>query len=259
MERWSGRVALVTGASMGIGASVARRLVAEGMKVVGAARSIDKLQDEEVLAMFAKIKKDLGGMDVCINNAGFTHNKSLLGLGIYPSALKPTHPPVFLTPLLSCGFTERSPKEWREMMDLNVVALCLCTRESIASMRERGVDDGHIIHINSIAGHRVNPNKAIHFYAATKFAVTALTEGLRQELREANSNIRISAISPGVVETEFVMNARLAKDANAAKKLYKERGSMSADDVTATLVHILGAPPHVQIHDVQLRPVTQVI
>ncbi|XP_050723083.1 dehydrogenase/reductase SDR family member 11-like [Eriocheir sinensis] len=150
MERWSGRVALVTGASMGIGASVARRLVAEGMKVVGAARSIDKLlamadelkgqrgalipikcdltKDEEVLAMFAKIKKDLGGVDVCINNAGFAHNKSLL---------------------------EGSPKEWREMMDLNVVALCLCTRESIASMRERGVDDGHIIHISRYAWFRL--------------------------------------------------------------------------------------------------------
>ncbi|XP_050723015.1 dehydrogenase/reductase SDR family member 11-like [Eriocheir sinensis] len=254
MERWSGRVALVTGASMGIGASVARRLVAEGMKVVGAARSIDKLQalaselkgqrgtlipikcdltkDEEVLAMFAKIKKDLGGVDVCINNAGFTHNKSLL---------------------------EGSPKEWREMMDLNVVALCLCTRESIASMRERSVDDGHIIHISSFSGHRVTPNKAVHFYSATKYSVTALTEGLRQELREANSNIRISAISPGLVETEFIANARLAEDANAAKKFYKERGSLSADDITATLVHILSAPPHVQIHDVLIRRITQAL
>ncbi|XP_050723081.1 dehydrogenase/reductase SDR family member 11-like [Eriocheir sinensis] len=252
MERWSGRVALVTGASMGIGASVARRLVAEGMKVVGAARSIDKLQaladelkgqrgtfipvkcditkDEEVLAMFAKIKKDLGGVDVCINNAGFTHNKSLL---------------------------EGSPKEWREMMDLNVVALCLCTRESIASMRERGVDDGHIIHISSVAGHKIFPN--IRFYAATKFAVRALTEGLRQELRESESNIRISAISPGVVETEFAVNCHLVEDASAVKKYYKEYGCLSAEDITATLVHLLSAPPHVQIHDVVMRPTLQVL
>ncbi|XP_050724047.1 uncharacterized protein LOC127002278 [Eriocheir sinensis] len=253
MERWSGRVALVTGASMGIGASMARRLVAEGMKVVGAARSIDKLQamadelkgqrgtfipikcditkDEEVLAMFAKIKKDLGGVDVCINNAGFTHNKSLL---------------------------EGSPKEWREMMDLNVVALCLCTRESIASMRERGVDDGHIIHINSLCGHYIYTNASyLHFYTATKFAVTALTEGLRQELREANSNIRISAISPGWVKTDIVVNCHLAEDAEAAKKFYEEHGSVEADDITATLVHVLSAPPNVQIHDVLIRSVKQ--
>ncbi|XP_050723080.1 dehydrogenase/reductase SDR family member 11-like [Eriocheir sinensis] len=252
MERWSGRVALVTGASMGIGASVARRLVAEGMKVVGAARSIDKLQaladelkgqrgkfipikcditkDEEVLAMFAKIKVDLGGVDVCINNAGFAHNKRLL---------------------------EGSPKEWREMMDLNVVALCLCTRESIASMRERGVDDGHIIHISSEDGHYVPPDIGFHFYSATKFAVKALTEGLRQELREANSNIRISAISPGWVETEFVVNCHLVEDASAAKKFYEEQRSLSADDIAATLVHILTAPPQVQIHDVLIRHARQ--
>ncbi|KAG0722049.1 Dehydrogenase/reductase SDR family member 11 [Chionoecetes opilio] len=143
MERWSGRVALVTGASAGIGASVARRLVAEGMRVVGAARSVERVQaladelkgqpgtlipikcditkDDQVVSMFARIKRELGGVDVCVNNAGIAVFKDLL---------------------------EGSPEEWRRMLDLNVVALCLCTREAVASMRERGVDDGHVIHLN---------------------------------------------------------------------------------------------------------------
>lgn len=249
MERWVGRVALVTGASAGIGASVARKLVAKGMKVVGAARSVERVQaladelkdqpgslmpikcdltkDDQVLNMFARIKERLGGVDVCINNAGVLIPKSLL---------------------------EGTPEDWRKMLDLNVVALCLCTRETVKSMRERGVDDGHIIHINSTGGHNVKVMFGNGYYCGTKHMVTALTEALRQELRQANSNIRISAISPGAVETEFAVNAGMSKE--AATKLYQQMSCIQADDVTDTLVHVLSAPSHVQIHDVLLRATT---
>ncbi|KAG0726367.1 Dehydrogenase/reductase SDR family member 11 [Chionoecetes opilio] len=248
MERWSGRVALVTGASAGIGASVARRLVAEGMRVVGAARRVERVQaladelkgqpgtlipikcditkDDQVVSMFARIKRELGGVDVCVNNAGLAVFKDLL---------------------------EGSPEEWRRMLDLNVVALCLCTREAVASMRERGVDDGHVIHLNSITGHYIPELPGFHFYCGTKQMVTTLTEALRLELRRANSKIRISSISPGRVETEFVVNT-YGMSQDAAQQFYQERPRMQADDITDSLIHVLAAPPHVQIHDVLIWP-----
>uniref|UniRef100_A0A0P4WJ72 Dehydrogenase/reductase SDR family member 11 n=1 Tax=Scylla olivacea TaxID=85551 RepID=A0A0P4WJ72_SCYOL len=250
MERWAGRVALVTGASAGIGASVARRLVAHGMRVVGAARSVDRVQaiaeelkgqpgslipmkcdltkDDQVLDMFARIKQDLGGVDVCINNAGMSVAKSLL---------------------------EGTPEDWRKILDLNVVALCLCTREAVASMKERGFD-GHIIHINSIYGHCIPPQSVSHFYTGTKHMVTALTEALRQELRQANSNIKISAISPGLVDTEFLMRA--GRTPEQARQIYHEMPNLQADDVTDSLIHALSAPPHVQVHDIIVRPAKSV-
>lgn len=86
------------------------------------------------------------------------------------------------------------------MFNVNVLALSICTRESVQLMRDSGVDDGHIINICSIAGHTVYAKPT---YSATKFAVRALTEGLRRELIAAGSHIRSTEISPGFVETEF--------------------------------------------------------
>ncbi|XP_042859667.1 dehydrogenase/reductase SDR family member 11-like [Penaeus japonicus] len=249
MERWVGRVALVTGASVGIGAAICRQLVGAGMKVVGAARSVEKIQalsnelsgkpgsltamkcdlskDSDVMNLFTSIKQQFGGVDVCINNAGLSHNHSLL---------------------------DGTPEEWREMLDVNVVALCLCTREAVASMRERNVDDGQIIHISSMSGHRVTPNPAVHFYTATKYAVTALLEGLRLELRDAKSHIRVAAVSPGIVETEFA--PRMQKS-EAGRKLYTTLECLQPDDIASSVLHVLSAPPHVQIHDILVRPTEQ--
>ncbi|KAM8835297.1 dehydrogenase/reductase SDR family member 11-like [Synchiropus picturatus] len=253
MERWRGRVALVTGASVGIGAAVARALVQQGMKVVGCARNVDKIEklaaecqsagykgmlipykcdlsnEEEILSMFSAIKTLQKGVDVCINNAGLAHAE----------------------PLLS-GTTEG----WRDMINVNVLALSICTREAYKSMRERNVDDGHIININSMCGHRVIPNSDAHFYCATKYAVTALTEGLRQELQEAKTHIRATCISPGIVETEFAF--RLHKnDPEKAAAVYENIKCLKAEDVASAVTYVLSAPAHVQIGDVQMRPVEQ--
>ncbi|KAK3885247.1 hypothetical protein Pcinc_010521 [Petrolisthes cinctipes] len=252
MERWSGRVALVTGASSGIGAAIARCLVTKGMKVVGVARNIDKIKtmaaelsnhpgsltaikcditkDDQVLNLFSEIQKQFGGVDVCINNAGISYNHTLL---------------------------EGTPEEWRTMLDVNVVGLSLCTREAVASMRQRGIDDGHIIHINSLSGHRVSKNTPIlHFYSATKHAVTALTKGLQQELHAIKSHIRVTAISPGIVETEFV--PRMLNDKEKGQEIYRSLESLTAEDIAASVVHALGAPTRVQIHDIQLGPAEQI-
>ncbi|CAL4127279.1 unnamed protein product, partial [Meganyctiphanes norvegica] len=248
MERWSGRVALVTGASVGIGAGICRALVKHGMKVVGTARNVNQIQalsqelsgetgsltaikcdlrkDTEVLALFSTIKKQFGGVDVCINNAGMSSNHRLL---------------------------EGTPDEWREMLDVNIVSLCLCTKEAVRSMRERGVNDGQVIHISSILAHIQQCGATSHFYLATKWAVKALTEGLRQELRDLKSNIRIASISPGIVETEF--SYRKNKDnPEIAKKMYSSLEALQPQDVAATVVHVLSAPQHVQIHDILMRP-----
>ncbi|XP_030600420.1 dehydrogenase/reductase SDR family member 11-like [Archocentrus centrarchus] len=254
MERWRGRVALVTGASVGIGAAIAVELVRCGMKVVGCARDVGKIQklsaecqsaghpgvlvpfkcdltkEEDILSMFAAIKEQHKGVDVCINNAGLAHPELLIN-----------------------GKTSG----WKNMMDVNVLALSICTREAYQSMKERNVDDGHIININSICGHRVVPNANLHFYTATKYAVTALTEGLRQELRAENTHIRATCISPGLVETEFAL--RLYRDhPDIAAGAYSAYKPLEAIDVANAVTYVLSAPPHVQIGDVQLKGTEQV-
>uniref|UniRef100_A0A674NYC3 Dehydrogenase/reductase SDR family member 11 n=1 Tax=Takifugu rubripes TaxID=31033 RepID=A0A674NYC3_TAKRU len=239
MDRWKGRVALVTGASVGIGAAVARALVQQGMRVVGCARNVDKIEklaaecqsagysgtlipykcdlsnEEEILSMFSAIKTMQQGVDVCINNAGLAHSE----------------------PLLS-GKTEG----WKNMIDVNVLALSICTREAYKSMKERNVDDGHIININSMGGHRMVPSADEHFYCATKYAVTALTEGIRQELREANTHIRATCISPGIVETEFAFRHHNS-DPEKAAAVYESMKCLKADDVASAVTFVLSAPP----------------
>lgn len=119
-------------------------------------------------------------------------------------------------------------------------------------MRAKG-DSGHVIHVSSVSGHRVPGGSGV--YSATKFAVRSLTEGLRLELRELGSKIRVSALSPGFVETEFA--AHFHKDPKAADEVYGQYKVLDADDVTDALVYLLGAPEHVQIHDVIMRPTAQ--
>ncbi|XP_078535911.1 dehydrogenase/reductase SDR family member 11 isoform X2 [Lissotriton helveticus] len=254
MERWKGRVALVTGASVGIGAAVARLLVQHGMKVVGCARSVDKIEklaaecesagysgtlipykcdlsnEEEILSMFSAIKTLHQGVDVCINNAGLARPE----------------------PLLS-GKTEG----WRTMIDVNVLAVSICTREAYQSMKERDVDDGQIININSVLGHIFQTRSSSHFYSATKHALKALTEGVRQELREAKSHIRVTSISPGLVETEFAYQFN-NNDREKAAEMYSSFKCLEAADIANAVVYVLGTPRHVQVGELLLRPTEQI-
>ncbi|XP_026138449.1 dehydrogenase/reductase SDR family member 11-like isoform X2 [Carassius auratus] len=244
MDRWKGRVALVTGASVGIGAAIAKSLVQHGMKVVGCARNVEQIQksaadcvssgfsgtlipykcdlsvEDDVLSMFSWIKVQHQGIDVCINNAGLALPE----------------------PLLS-GKTSG----WRTIMDVNVIALSVCTREAYQSMKERKIDDGHIININSADA---------HFYTASKYAVTALTEGLRQELREAKTNIRATCICPGIVKTEFAYRL-FSENPEKAAATYKSEKCLQAVDIANAVVYVLSAPPHVQIGDIEITPVDQ--
>ncbi|XP_021929710.1 farnesol dehydrogenase-like [Zootermopsis nevadensis] len=230
MERWSGRVAVVTGASSGIGAAIAEELVKKGLKVVGLARRQERIQElskslksakgklyavkcdvskeSDVQGAFKWVKDNLGGVDILVNNAAAGYDTSLIN-----------------------GSTE----EMKKMLDLNVLGLSVCTKEALQSMKERGVDDGHIIHINSLAGH-MPPGEKYAIYYATKHAVTALTEGLRRELVKQNSKIRVTSLSPGLVKTEMPPQAFL----DACPYL-------NAEDIADGVLYVLGTPPHVQV------------
>lgn len=242
MDRWKGRVALVTGSSRGIGAGIVRELVKHGMKVVACARNVQKIKElkeqlasaglagevipvecdlrneEAILTMFEFIRKQYGGVDLCVNNAGIGPSSTLL---------------------------EGTTEQWKEMIDVNVLALCICTREAVKSMQERNVDDGQIVHISSMSGHRLT-NKEENFYSGTKQAVRALTEGLRSELRLAKSHIRVASISPANVYTDMT-----AADGPSAYRF------LDVSDIVDALIYLLSAKPHAQVHDILLRSVEQ--
>lgn len=239
------KVALVTGASAGIGRAIAELLLDRGLRVAACARrkgrlldigggahgdrllplEVDLRDERAILGMFDAIRAMWGGVDVLVNNAGLGHH----------------------APLVS-GATEH----FREMLEVNVLALCICTREAIGDMRRRG-DEGHVIHISSMAGYRVPKGSGV--YAATKHAVRGLTEGLRAELRALGSRIRVSAISPGFVETEFA--ERYHKRAEAAEETYGRYKVLEAADIARTVEYVLSCPPHMEVHDVLMRPVDQ--
>jgi len=242
MDRWKGKVALVTGASSGIGKATALRLAEEGMMVVAAARRLDRLErlagehanihpmavdlrdTDAIVALFQRIRREHGGVDVLVNNAGLGRR----------------------APLMS-GETEH----WREMLEVNVLGLSVCTREAVADMTRD--DLGHVIHISSMAGHRTPAGSAM--YSATKFAVRSLTEALRQELREAKSRVRVTAISPGFVETEFA--EVYSGDPEAAAATYARFEVLQSDDIADMVVYALGTPQRMQLHDMLVRPTDQ--
>ncbi|XP_031353853.1 farnesol dehydrogenase-like [Photinus pyralis] len=244
MERWKGKVAVVTGVSSGIGESLAIQLVEAGLKVVGLARRKDRgeelgkrlkgkegefhfiqadiSKEEDVLSAYAWIEKNLGAVHILVNNAGVALQTSLV---------------------------DGDFSVWKQNLDTNVLGLCAMTREAIKSMKKNNVD-GHIVHVNSLSGHRVLFHSNLNVYAASKYAVTALTETLRQELISLGSKIKISSVSPGMVYTEMVsdrpIDGLVAPDASGHSLLEPK-------DVADTIVFVLATPPHIQIHDIQMR------
>ncbi|MFE4106038.1 SDR family NAD(P)-dependent oxidoreductase [Almyronema epifaneia] len=241
-------VALVTGASSGIGQAIAHKLAQLNYRVAVCARRQQKLQaladdlntagaevlaqltdlrsESAILSLFEAIRQRWGGVDVLINNAGLGHRASLI---------------------------EGRTDAWREMLEVNVLALCICTREAIQDMRSRQTQ-GHIVHISSMSGHRVPGGSGV--YSASKFAVRSLTEGLRQELRAAELNIRVSSISPGFVETEFA--EKYNDSAEKAQELYSRFPVLQPSDMANAVAYILSQPPHVQVHDILVRPTQQI-
>jgi NADP-dependent 3-hydroxy acid dehydrogenase YdfG len=248
MERWEGRVALVTGASVGIGALLVKDLVKAGLKVVSCARRLKPMEElrdslaqekgkvypikcdlasaEDIMAMFKEIEtnKELGRIDICVNNAGLSHKEPLLQL---------------------------PADHVRQMIDVNVLGANLCIQQSILLMRKLNIDDGQIININSNGGHRVFPAPGIRFYCATKIALTALTRAWREELRGLNSRIRVCQISPGFVEdTDFFSSMMIGVDMS---KLPELPPGLKASDIVDSAMYVLSTPAHMEVNDVILR------
>jgi 17beta-estradiol 17-dehydrogenase / 3beta-hydroxysteroid 3-dehydrogenase len=246
MRALEGRIVVVTGASSGIGEATAKTVVAAGARVVLAARRVDRLErlaaefdaasvavqptdmrvEADVVRLIAVARERFGGVDVLVNNAGLGRR----------------------APLTS-GPTEA----WREMLEVNVLGLCIATREAIQDMERRGVA-GHVVHVSSMAGHRI-PGPDGGVYAASKFAVRALTEALRIELRAKGSPIRVSAISPGHVETEFA--GVFQGDAEKGAETYRRMKALESRDVADAIVWAVTQPAHVEVHDVLVRPTAQ--
>ncbi len=250
MERWKGRVAFITGASSGIGRAVAATLAGKNMRIALCARREERLVElageiegesgavlvlptdlrdgEQVRAAFDSVRAHWGGVDVLINNAGVGYK----------------------TPLYH-GDIDR----WKEMIEVNILGLTQCAYEAISDMRKRG-DDGYIINISSMGAHRHKPGSiGDAIYGATKRAVRSLNESIRMELKSLESDIRVTAVSPGLVETEFA--ARFLQDEKAGEIAYQQIRTLQPEDIAEMIRFILSSPPHVEISDILVRPTEQ--
>ena len=221
-------VLVITGASTGIGAATARRAVEFGQRVVLAARSLDRLEaladelggDERALAVRCDVTSwddqqalvgaaidRFGRMDAFFANAGFGAKR---------------------------GFLEESVEHWRSMIDTNVYGAALSIRASLGHFRRLG--RGHLLLTSSVAGRRVLPGS---LYSATKWAVGAMGEALRQEIAE--TEIKMTLIEPGMVDTPFFEN--------------RPSGALEADDIARAVMFALTQPPHVDVNEILVRPI----
>jgi NADP-dependent 3-hydroxy acid dehydrogenase YdfG len=225
---------LITGASSGIGRAIAEALLTEGAEVIGLCRSVENLppgvtplscdlsEPDQIATAFSS----LDHLDILINNAGLA----------------------YLSPI-STG----DPEKWKSMWQINVHALGLCSQQALKLFPPSG---GHILNISSLSGHRVPPTGG--FYAATKFAVRAMTEALRSELKLVNSATRISSISPGFVDTPLLDHYFAGREDQLAQTR-AEVNMLTPQNIAATALHILSAPPGVEINDVLLRSSDQAV
>lgn len=235
--------ALVTGASAGFGQAIARRLAAEGARVVVCARrservealaaelgervhplTLDVTDRGAVDAALASLPAPFAQIDVLVNNAG-------LALGLEPAQ-------------------RASLEHWEQMIATNVRGLLYVTRALLPGMVER--DRGHVVNVSSVAG--LYPYPGGNVYGATKAFVTQLSLGLRADL--LGHRVRVTDIEPGLAQTEFSL-VRFEGDAQAAEKPYAGVEPLTADDIAESVLWALRQPPHVNVNRIELMPVMQ--
>jgi NADP-dependent 3-hydroxy acid dehydrogenase YdfG len=230
-------VALVTGASSGIGEATVRALASEGFQVVAAARRVERCEavarevegralhlDVADAESVAKLAAELPEVSVLVNNAGGA-------LGLEPVA-------------------EADEENWRQMYETNVMGVMRVTKAMLPALERRG--DGHIVVIGSVAGVEVYPGGA--GYTAAKHAANAVTRTLRLEL--LGKPIRISEVAPGMVETEFSLT-RFGGDGERAAKVYEGTTPLSASDVADAIAYVVTRPHHVDVDYLSIKPTSQ--
>jgi NADP-dependent 3-hydroxy acid dehydrogenase YdfG len=236
MSNDAGPVLVITGASSGIGAQTARRAAEGGYRLVLGARREDPLRElstelggderaiarrcdvtewDEVQALARAALDSFGRIDAVFANAGFGATR---------------------------GFLEESPEHWRSMLLTNVLGVALTIRATLPHLLERG--SGHYLITSSVAGRRVLPGS---LYSASKWAVTAIGEALRQELRQIHENraIRVTLIEPGMVDTPFFDN-RPGPD-----------HALLDDDIARAVMYALSQPDRVDVNELLIRPTSQ--
>lgn len=245
MAKLDGKVAVVTGASSGIGEAAAEALAAEGATVVIAARREERLADlskrieenggrvlaaacdvtdeDQAHGLIRKAKEEFGHVDILVNNAG-----------------------VMLLSTVGKGLSD----EWRRMFDVNVLGLLYTTDAAVEVMKRQG--SGHLVNISSVAGRKVTRDSS-GVYAGSKFAVNAISEGLRQELLE--DNIRVTIVEPGAVATELTdhITDEDARESVSAPNLER----LQSEDIANAIVYAVTQPERVSVNEILIRPTQQ--
>lgn len=245
--RIAGQLALVTGASSGIGLACARRFAADGAHLVLWARRADRLElAAEALRRDYGVRVQSATVDVRDRPAVERAVQALVASGSVPDIL-------LNNAGLAAGLDklqEGDPLDWDRMIDTNVKGLLYVSRAVLPHMVRLG--RGHVVNLGSLAGHQTYPRGNV--YAATKYAVRALTEGMHLDL--VGTPVRVSSVDPGLVETEFSV-VRFAGDVERAKQVYQGLRPLSAEDVADIVGYVVNLPEHINVLDVVLTPTAQ--
>lgn len=240
-------MALITGASSGIGRECARRFAADGAHLILWARRQDRLQELAAeLRDTVHTRVEIAAVDVRDREAVNAEAKSLALRGLVPDIL-------LNNAGLAAGLSkvhEGDPDDWDRMIDTNLKGLLNVSRAILPGMVQRGT--GHVVNIGSTAGHQVYP--AGNVYNATKFGVKALTEGMNLDV--AGTRIRVSSVDPGHVRTEFA-TVRFHGDEARAAQLYDGFQPLGPEDVADVVDYVVNLPEHVNILDVIVMPAAQ--
>jgi NADP-dependent 3-hydroxy acid dehydrogenase YdfG len=242
----TGKVALVTGASSGIGEATAIALAEAGAAVAIGARRRDRLDalagklreggatvlqldldvtdEEQCRTAVARTRAELGGLDVLVNNAGVMLLGTIVGA---------------------------DTEDWRRMLHTNVLGLMYMTSAAIEGMVEQG--SGDVVNVSSVAG-RV-ARKGAGVYNASKWAVNAFSESLRQEV--TTKGVRISLVEPGAVATELSDHITQPEARRVSKETAQKMRTLQAEDIARAVLYVVGQPPHVAVNEVLVRPTDQ--